>query len=66
MMLAIDPKLFPEVQGSTDSEVVFHLALTFGREVDPIGALEQAVGLIVSEPFSDLPGAREGVTVVRR
>src|SRR4051812_39313928 len=46
MMLAVDPELFPAIQGSTDTEVVFHLALTFGLEVDPIGALERTVGLI--------------------
>ena len=46
LMLAIDPDLFAEVHGSTDTEVVFHLALTFGLEDDPIGALEQTVGLI--------------------
>jgi len=46
LMIAIDPALFPEVHGSTDTEVVFHLALTFGLEDDPIGALEQTVGLI--------------------
>ena len=46
LMLAIDPELFADVQGSTDTEVVFHLALTFGLEENPIGALEQTVGLI--------------------
>lgn len=46
LMLAIDPDLFPNVQGSTDTEVVFQLALTHGLEEDPIGALEQTVGLI--------------------
>jgi glutamine amidotransferase len=46
LMLAIEPDLFANVQGSTDSEVVFHLALTFGLERDPIEALERAVGLI--------------------
>jgi predicted glutamine amidotransferase len=46
LMLAIDPAQFAEVQGSTDSEVVFHLALTFGLESDPISALERTVGLI--------------------
>jgi predicted glutamine amidotransferase len=46
LMLAIDPPLFPEVHGSTDTEVVFHLALTMGLEADPIGALERTVGLI--------------------
>ena len=45
-MLAIDPALFAEVHGSTDTEVVFYLALTFGLEEDPISALERTVGLI--------------------
>jgi predicted glutamine amidotransferase len=46
LMLAIDPGMFADVQGSTDTEVVFHLALTLGLENDPIGALERTVGLI--------------------
>jgi predicted glutamine amidotransferase len=46
LMLAVDPELFADVQGSTDTEVVFHLALTFGLEDDPIAALEATVGLI--------------------
>jgi len=46
LMLAIEPELFANVQGSTDSEVLFHLALTFGLDQDPIAALERAVGLV--------------------
>jgi predicted glutamine amidotransferase len=46
LMFAIDPDLFDNVRGTTDTEVVFHLALTFGLKEDPIGALEQTVGLI--------------------
>src|SRR3982751_6387881 len=46
LMLAIDPDLFPDVHGSTDTEVVFYLALTHGLEDDPIGALEQTGGLM--------------------
>jgi predicted glutamine amidotransferase len=46
LMLAIRPDLFAEVHGSTDTEVVFHLALTFGLEDDPLGALEHTVGFI--------------------
>jgi predicted glutamine amidotransferase len=38
--------LFDGVAGSTDSEVLFYLALTCGLEHDPIGAVERAVGLI--------------------
>jgi glutamine amidotransferase len=43
LMLAIDPARFADVQGSTDTEVLFHLALTFGLEDDPIDALERTV-----------------------
>jgi glutamine amidotransferase len=46
LMLAIDPGLFAEIHGSTDTEVVFHLALTLGLETDPIDALERTVGVI--------------------
>ena len=45
-MLAVDPSLYPEIEGSTDSEVFFFLALTLGLEDDPPGAVERAVGLI--------------------
>ena len=46
LLLAIEPALFPDVEGSTDSEVIFHLALTEGLEADPPGALERAVGIV--------------------
>jgi predicted glutamine amidotransferase len=46
LMLAIDPSLFPEIEGSTDSEVVFNLAITFGLADDPIGAVERAIGFV--------------------
>jgi glutamine amidotransferase len=46
LMLAIDPAFFGDLQGSTDTEVVFYLALTFGLERDPVDALEAAVGVI--------------------
>ena len=46
LMLAIDPSLFPDVEGSTDSETLFFLALTFGLMDDPPGAVERAVGLV--------------------
>ena len=46
LMLLVDPELFPDIQGSTDSEVVFHLALTYGLEDDPVAALERTIGTI--------------------
>ncbi|HTQ67412.1 MAG TPA: class II glutamine amidotransferase [Solirubrobacteraceae bacterium] len=44
MLLALDAQSVGEIEGSADSEVLFHLALGFGLEHDPIGGLEQAVG----------------------
>src|SRR6516164_9143470 len=46
LVLAVEPSLFPEIAGQTDSEVFFFLALTLGLEHDPPAAVERAVGLI--------------------
>jgi glutamine amidotransferase len=46
LMLAVDPSLYSSVEGSTDSEAFFFLALTLGLEDDPPGAVERAVGVI--------------------
>ena len=37
---------FPRIHGSTDTEVVFQLALSYGLEDDPIDALERTVGFV--------------------
>jgi predicted glutamine amidotransferase len=55
LVLAVDPALYPAIEGSTDSEVFFFLALTLGLEDDPPGAVERAVGLIEES------GRRHGV-----
>ena len=34
LLFAVDPELFPGIAGSTDSEVMFYLALTFRLEQD--------------------------------
>ena len=46
LVLAVDPSLYPEIQGSTDSEIFFYLALTLGLEDDPPRAVADAVGFI--------------------
>lgn len=46
LAFAVDPSLYPAVEGSTDSELFFFLALTFGLEDDPQSAVERAVGFI--------------------
>jgi len=43
---AVDPQLYNRIEGNTDSEVMFHLALTFGLQEDPIGSLERMVGFV--------------------
>jgi len=42
----VAPELFPEIEGTTDSELFFHLALTYGLEDDPPAAVARAVGHI--------------------
>jgi predicted glutamine amidotransferase len=48
LLLAVDPSLFRGIAGSADSELLFHLALTFGLENDPLGSMERAVGFVES------------------
>ena len=46
LMVAVDPAYFNGLMGSTDSELLFYLALTNGLDEDPLGAVERAVGLV--------------------
>jgi predicted glutamine amidotransferase len=46
LLLAVGPALFGDIAGSTDSEALFYLALTFGLEEDPLPAVERAVGFV--------------------
>ena len=46
LLMAVDPALFPGIEGSTDSEALFYLALTFGLREDPPAAVARAVGLV--------------------
>ena len=55
LALAVEPALYPHIEGSTDSELFFFLALTFGLEADPPAAVARAVGLI------EETGRRHGV-----
>lgn len=43
LTFAIDPALYPHVHGTTDSEVLFHLALTLGLREDPVAAMADTV-----------------------
>ena len=46
LAFAVDPSLYPLIEGSTDSELFFYLALSLGLEGDPPSAVERAVGFI--------------------
>lgn len=45
---AISDELFPSIMGTTDSEVMFYLCLSFGLDADPEGALSRMAGFIES------------------
>jgi glutamine amidotransferase len=55
LALAVDPALYPEMEGSTDSELMFYLSLTFGLTEDPPGAVARMAGLV------EETGRRHGV-----
>ena len=46
LALAVDESLYPSIEGTTDSETMFYLALTFGLESDPIAAVERMVDFV--------------------
>ncbi|MFE0455920.1 class II glutamine amidotransferase [Streptomyces sp. NPDC058914] len=46
LALAVDPRLYPDIEGSTDSEMMFYLAITFGLEQDPPAAVARMAGLV--------------------
>lgn len=46
LALAVNPALFVGIEGTTDSELMFNLALTFGLESDAIAALEKMAGFV--------------------
>jgi len=48
LALAVDPSLYSEIEGTTDTELMFYLALTFGLKDDPPQAVARTVGLVES------------------
>jgi glutamine amidotransferase len=55
LLLTVDSSLVPCIDGSTDSELMLYLALTFGLQQDPVPAVERMVA------FIELTGRRYGV-----
>jgi glutamine amidotransferase len=46
LLLAVDPRFFGAIEGTTDSELLFYLALTFGLADDALPALERMAGFV--------------------
>ena len=71
LALAVDESLYTSIEGSTDSELLFFLALTLGLEDDPPGAVERMVGLVeevgqrhgVEHPLQMTIGTADGKSV---
>ncbi|MCC5866173.1 MAG: class II glutamine amidotransferase [Wenzhouxiangella sp.] len=49
LQFAVDEALFPCIQGTTDSETAFYLALSLGLDDAPRQAMEQMVGFVEAE-----------------
>ncbi|HEU4449327.1 MAG TPA: class II glutamine amidotransferase [Gaiellaceae bacterium] len=72
LLLAVDAALVPEIEGSTDSELLFHLALTFGLEGDAVLALERVAGFVedvaarhgIEEPLQMSVAVTDGERIV--
>jgi predicted glutamine amidotransferase len=68
LLLAVDPRYFDFIEGTTDSELLFHLALTFGLDDEPLPALERMAGFVeatgrrhgVNEPLQMTVGVSDG------
>lgn len=71
LVLAVDPSLYPQIAGQTDSEILFFLALSFGLQDDPPAAIEGAVGLVeevaarhgIANPFQGTIATTNGETI---
>lgn len=61
LQLQITPELFPEVQGTTDSETCFYLALSFGLENDPKSAFEKMIQYLEKTQLD--AGLEKGMTL---
>jgi len=68
LVLAVDESLFGEIKGGTDTETLFYLALSFGLEDDPPGAVARAIGFVeacgwqrgVEHPFQGTIATSDG------
>jgi predicted glutamine amidotransferase len=48
LLMAVHPDLFGNIAGTTDSELLFYLALTFGLADDPLAGIARMAGFVES------------------
>jgi predicted glutamine amidotransferase len=68
LVLAIDPSLYPSLEGQTDSEILFLIALSLGLDDGPPDAVARTIGLVeetgrrhgVEHPFQGTIAASDG------
>ena len=71
LALHVAPALFPDILGTTDSELLFYLALSYGLVHDPVAAVERTVGLVeqlaaargIADPVQMTAAASDGVRI---
>lgn len=71
LVLDVDPSLYGGIKGTTDSEVLFHLALTYGLMDDPVAAVGAAIRRVeeaghaagVQFPMQGTVAVTDGATV---
>lgn len=71
LMVAVDPALYPTIEGTTDSELLFHLALTYGLQDDPIRGLGDAIRKVeevgraagIAHPMQGTVAVADGATL---
>jgi predicted glutamine amidotransferase len=71
LALAVDDSLFTSIEGTTDSETMFYLALTFGLEDDAVSAVERMVGFVedtgrshgIADPIQMTVATTDGTTI---
>jgi len=71
LMLAVDPRYFNYITGTTDSEVLLYLAMTHGMQQDPLGALAKMAWMVeqagraqgIENPLTMTIGLSDGDTL---
>ncbi|WP_022889034.1 class II glutamine amidotransferase [Agromyces italicus] len=71
LALAVEPEFYPLIRGTTDSELLFYLALTLGLRDDPVAAMAVAIRRVeavghghgVEFPMQGTVAVSDGATV---